>query len=230
MGWSVWQLANDESEKAGHGNDGEPAHPLGREPILLLAFVENNLERAEPHRQERKARKIDTFDFRVLDIGRVFDKGLDHEDGKDADGQVDIENPAPGIVVGDPATEGRPKNRGHNHAHAEGGHRHTALFARETFEQNRLRHRDQGPAARSLKNPGKDEKAERRSHAAQHGRGGKNADAHGQQAAPSELHSEPARDGQNDRIGNEIAGEHPGGLLGRGGEISRDVRQRHVRD
>ena len=51
-----------------------PAHPDGAEPVVFLAFVEDDLEAAGPDDEEAEADVVEGADFGVLDVGRVVDE------------------------------------------------------------------------------------------------------------------------------------------------------------
>ena len=73
-----------------------------------------------------------------------------HQHGDDADRQVDVEDPAPGVAVGDPAAEGRADRRADHHAEAEEAVGEPQLLGREGLDQDRLRGREHGAAAGAL--------------------------------------------------------------------------------
>ena len=70
--------------------------------------------------------------------------------GQDAERHVDVEDPGPRVVVGDPSAERRPERRPDHDAHAEDGHGGAALAQREDVEQDRLRRADERAAADAL--------------------------------------------------------------------------------
>src|SRR5512140_1650175 len=104
------QFPDDKPKEAPRGNNGKPTQPFGGKPILLLALVQDDLQRAEPDRQKREAGEIDLLYFRMLDVRRVLDEGLRHQRSEDSHRQIDIKNPAPRIVVRNPAAERRPQD------------------------------------------------------------------------------------------------------------------------
>ena len=56
--------------------------------------------------------------------------------------------------------------------------------------------------------------------------GGEDGDAGHQEALAAEAEGEPVAGRQDDGVGDEVAGEDPGGLVGGGGERAGDVGQR----
>src|ERR1700683_2389002 len=99
------------------------------EPIIALAFVEDNLQSSEAEGAEAKADVID-FGFAelaALQIRRVLNEPGSEEQGNDSDWNVDEENPAPSEVVGDPSAEGWTDGGSADHCDAVNGEGHAAL-------------------------------------------------------------------------------------------------------
>ena len=122
---------------------------LRREPVLLLALVEHELQRADADRQHADAPVVDRRDS-LPQVRRIEDEQLRHDERRDADRNVDVEDPAPAVVVGQPAAEHRPENRRDDDAEAPEAHRLAAILRRERLEQHRLRQRLQRAAGRAL--------------------------------------------------------------------------------
>ena len=80
---------------------------------------------------------------------------------------VDVEDPRPGDVVGDPAAEQRPDHRRHQHRHAPQRHRHAGQRARVARQQQRLRQRDHRPGHQALQHAEEDQRLDGRRQAAQ---------------------------------------------------------------
>ncbi len=133
-----------------------PADPGGSEPVVLLALVEDDLEAAGPDDEQRRSRGCRRGDFGVLDVGRVVDEAADHEDGEDADGDVDVEGVAPGVGVGEPAAEGGAEDGGDDDSEGEDGHGGSALGGREGLEEDGLGERLEGASAGSLDDAGEE--------------------------------------------------------------------------
>src|SRR5208282_3248898 len=147
-----------------------PDDEMRLKPIVALALIEEDLEEAEADAEECDA---DVIDFEALaglftgDVGRIDDQGGSEKDGKKSDGNVDEENPAPGVVVREPAAESWPDDWGDDNAHAIDGHGHALFFARKTFDKDGLRDGLQAAAARSLNYSKEDEQRQAGSNAAQ---------------------------------------------------------------
>src|SRR2546428_2909123 len=124
----------------------------------MLAAIEHELETAESHHHEHEPEGIDAP--RLLQVGRVEEEGADHDEAEEPDGQVDVEDPAPGPVVRDPAAQGRPEDGAHHDADAPHGHGEAALTQREDLPQDGLRERDQRAAPESLEDAGDDQKGQ----------------------------------------------------------------------
>ena len=77
----------------------------------------------------------------------IVDVRRDHHRGEDADGKIDVEDPRPAVVVGEPAAERRADRRPDHDAEPEQRHRRSGFLARERLEQHRLRHGHQRAAA-----------------------------------------------------------------------------------
>jgi len=81
-------------------------HDLGRaEPVLELAAVQHHLQGADADAQCAEAEEIETAAPPAL---AFLDRSENTDKRKDADRNVDIEHPAPGIILGQPAAEYRP--------------------------------------------------------------------------------------------------------------------------
>ncbi len=141
-----------------------------------------------------------------------MDEAADHEDRQQADGNVDVEGIAPTEGIGEPAAQGGAEDRGDHDAQAVGGHGHGALGDGEAFEQDGLRERLQRAAARSLQDASQQDDAQRRRRSAEERGDGEDDDAGEQKALASKAAGEPVGGGQDDGVGHQVAGQHPGGL------------------
>src|ERR1700729_3441832 len=88
---------------------------------------------------------------------RVEDEEARHDDGSEADGNVDIENPAPAVTVGQPATEYRAEKWRDNDTESPEAHGFAAILRREGFEKDGLRNRLEAAAARALNHAADDQ-------------------------------------------------------------------------
>src|ERR1022692_631763 len=93
-----------------------PANPGGAEPVVLLALVEDDLQRAGPDHQEAEADVVEGADLGVLDVGRIVDEAADEDEGENADGNVDLEGVAPTESIREPSAERGADDRSHHNA------------------------------------------------------------------------------------------------------------------
>src|SRR5262249_55851479 len=77
-----------------------------------------------------------------------------------ADRQVDVEDPAPRPLVGEISADGGPQNRAQDEAEAPDRHREAALVKRENLPEDRLRERNDRPAAEALEDPRRDQRGQ----------------------------------------------------------------------
>ena len=171
------KFPHDKRDKRDDGNHREPANEIGVEPVFILSLVQDGLHRAQPDRQDEEAKGVNAPAFGVADVFRVKDELLDHPHGGQTARDVDVENPAPGIIFGEPAAHDRSQHGRQHHAQHIGRHGRAAFGGRKTFHQNRLRNRLQRAAAGALHNGGKDQEGQIRRGAAGKGRQRENADA-----------------------------------------------------
>ena len=163
-------------------------------------------------------------------VGRIFDKHADQEKRQHADGQVDVENPAPGIAVGDPAAQGGADDRRDHDAHAVDGHGRAVLAGGKLSSRMACARGCMPPPPTPLQDAGKDEHGHVDGEAAKQRGHGEEHDGEHEQALATDAAGDPAGGGQHDGVRNQVAGEHPGGFVGGGGEIAGDMRQGDVGD
>ena len=144
------------------------------------------------------------------------------------DRNVDQEDPAPSVVVGDPAAQRRPHHGREHHAHAVHRHRHALLFARKSFAQDGLRNRLQRAAAQALQHAAQDQDGKAGRQAAHRGAGGEQQHAAHVKSLAAEQRGEPSAERQHDRVGDQVGSQHPGGFIHARRKAARDVRQRDV--
>jgi hypothetical protein len=165
-----------------------------------------------------------------LDPRGIFNEARDEEEGEDADGDVDVEDPAPGEVVGDPAAEGGADGRGENGDEAVESEGLAALLGLEGVGHDGLGHGLQAAAAGSLKDAEEKQHGQRKSRAAEKAGDVKMMMQRTKKLRrPRTLEAHPPS-GKNDGVGDEIAGEDPGAFVGAGAEGAGDVGQGDVGD
>ena len=108
MGCFDGELAHQEDGEADDGDDEAGDDEAGAEPVVFLAFVEHDLERADGDDEQAESPVVDAFAALadVGEVGRIFDDAVGEVEGEDADGDVEEEDPAPAVVVDDPAADG----------------------------------------------------------------------------------------------------------------------------
>ena len=100
----------------------------------------------------------------------------------------------------------------------------------KALQQDGLRERLQRAAARSLQHAGQQNDAQRRRRSAEERGDGEDDDAGEQEALAAKAAREPVGGGQDDGVGHQVAGQHPGGLGVGGRKRAGDIRQRHRGD
>ena len=152
------------------------------------------------------------------------------EGGDHADRQVDVEHPAPVVVVGQPAAQHRAADRPEDRADAAHRHRLAMPLERVDLQQHRLRQRHQPGAANPLQPAIEHELGQAGGAAAQSRGHGEARDREHEHDLDAEAAGEPAGQRHHDRRGDDVGGQHPGDLILRGRQAAADVRQRHVGD
>ena len=203
--------------------------PGGGEPIFFLAFVEDDLQAGRSDGEHADAPVID-FCRCALDVGRIEDEHARHDDGGEADGHIDVENPAPTVAVGEPAAEHGAEQRRDDDAESPEAHGFAAILWRKDFEQDGLRDRLEAAAARALNDAADDQQAEAWERVRSEGSDREAGDGQHQHALAAEIIREPAGDGKDDGVGDEVGSERPGGFVDGGGKAAGDVRERDVDD
>ena len=224
----VCEFPDHEHHQRDRGHDGEH-HDGGRgEPVLVVAQVEQDLQRAHAQHQRGQA---DVVHLRLLQPLRPTPElRADDEAGKDADGNVDEEDPFPAVVVGDPAAEDRAGDRRDHGDHRQQRNRLPALGRRIDRQQQCLRHRVHRSRDETLQRARADQQAHRVGDAAQERGDHERHRRPHEQLALAEVAAEPAGQRQRDGIAHGERGDHPGRLVGAAAEVAGDGRQRHVGD
>src|SRR5882724_9105143 len=114
------------------------------------------------HGHQSKSNVIDATWSLIFDVRRILDEGVGHENGEDPDGYVDVKDPAPRIVIGNPTAKCRSDNRGDHDTETKYCHGRAALLSRKTLHQNSLRYRLESTAPSTLGNSRDDQHAQAR--------------------------------------------------------------------
>ena len=143
----------------------------------------------------------------------------------DADGQVDVEDPAPGELVDEEAAEQRPGDRGDGEHGADQAHVAAALPRRDDVGDDRLRADHQAAGADALQGAEGDQLGHRLAEAREH-RAGEEDDDRRQEHGLAPVHvAELAVDRRRDRRGEQV-GRHDPGEVVEAAEVADDRRQR----
>ena len=175
---------------------------------------------------------VDAAEFLAdaLEVGRVFNDAAGENDGENADGDIEEEDPAPGIVVGDPAADGGPDGGCDDDGHPVDGEGDAAFFRSEGIGEDGALAGLQAPAGRALKDAEEDQQSERVGETATERKDGESDDTAHVEALAADAVGDPAADGQNDGVGDQVGGENPGGLFVTGAERPGNVRKGDVGD
>ena len=151
-------------------------------------------------------------------------------EGEDSDRHVDEEDPVPGIVVGDVAAEGWADRGGKDDGHSVHGKAHSALLRRKGVGENRLLARTEAATTSTLQDAEKDQHRQGGGESAEQRTEGEEKDASHVKALAAKAITGPGRDGQDNGVGDQVAGQDPGGFILSGRKRPGDVRQSHVRN
>ena len=139
------------------------------EPVIALALVEDDLQSPQAQRHKAQADVVD-FGFAqlaALEIRRVLNEPRGEQERKDADRNIDEENPAPGEVVGDPSAERWTDGGSGDHRDAVNGKGHAALCGSKSIGEDGLLAGLQAASASALQDAADDERGQVRRQSAQ---------------------------------------------------------------
>ena len=195
-------------------------------------FVEHDLEGGDEEDEQAESPVVDAFSFLAAlgEVGRVFDEALGENEREDADGDVEEEEPAPAGVVDDPAADGGAEGGREDDGHAVDGEGHAAFLGREGVGEDGLFAGLEASAGCALEDAEEDEHGEGGGESAEQRGEGEEGDAAHVEALAADAVGDPAADGQDDGVGDEVAGEDPGGFADAGAEGAGDVRHGDVDD
>ena len=217
------QLAYHQGDQSEDAKRRPHADLITAEPVFALAGVEHDLQHPEAQRQEADAPQINAAGLVLADVMRVAHEGADHHHRERAHRQVEVEDPAPGVVVGDPAAERGPEDGREDDAQPKCRHRRAVPLGRESLQQDGLRQRLQSAAGEALQHAEEDEPFQAGGHSAEQRGQGEAGDAGQQNPAAPEAVRQPARHRQNDGVRHQVRGDDPCALFHRRAHVSRDV-------
>src|SRR5258706_4759784 len=150
----VIPLPEDDEDQRDSRDHGQRQNEMRFEPVITLSFIEDHLQRSEAERDQTEPDVVDLrfAQLTALEVWRILNEPRRQKERKNADGDINEENPAPAKVVGDPTSERGTNGRSHDHRHAIDGECHAALRGRKSIGENGLLARLQAAAARNLKN------------------------------------------------------------------------------
>ncbi len=210
------EAAPDEEGEPQGREPGIELHLVGREPVQPLAAVEEELQAAQAHGDAGEAPAVDAA-LGLRQVGRILQEGGGQEEGHQAHRHVDPVDPGPAPVVRDPAAHQGAEDGAEDHADGEDRRGHALLLLGEGLHGDGLAHGHHGAAGEPLDDPEEDLGPEARREAAGEAGQGEGGQAEEVEALAPEVAAQPARDGQDDGVGHQVAGDDPGDLLGPGG-------------
>src|SRR6185437_9200181 len=205
-----------------HGND-----EVRTEPVVLLAFVKDNLERGNADGKQTDAPIINPCCW-TSNVWRIEDVPRDENQSNDADRQIDKEDPAPGIVRGQPSAEHGCDDGRNDDAYAPKGHGVSALLARKGFQHDGPCSGLERTSCQPLQHPENNQRRQSRSKTAQNAGGGKSNYAHDQQPPAAEIVRQPSGKRKDDGICHQVGRQDPGGFINGRREIAGNVGQAYV--
>ena len=231
------KLPEDGGGETGNADDEAPGDERGAEPVVDLAAIEENFEGSGADADEGDADAVyvklaadaDGLAFGFKGWG-IVDEAGGEEEGHDADGDVDEEDPAPVVVVGDPAAEhGADGGRGDDGdgIEGEGG---GSLGGGKGVDEDGLLDGGETAAADALEDASHEHDGERRGDAAEEAGDGEEGDAGHVVVLATEDAGEPGGHGEDDGVGDEIGGENPGDFVVGTAEAAGDVGEGDVGD
>ena len=224
----VGQLPDQEEGEAHHGRDRQAHDQAGMEPVVLLAQVQHHLHRRDPDHQQRQSQLVNG---QLVDDAFAFAVDRPRRQRRDdADRDVDVEDPRPVDVVGDPAAQQRTHHRRDQGGDCPHRHRQPGQRFRIAGQQQRLRERDHRPGDEALQRAERNQRRHVRRQAAQQRRHHEQDHAADEQPDLAEALRQPAGQRHGDRVGDREAGDHPGALVRADAQVAGDGGQRHVRD
>ena len=218
---------DQEKIKSQAGEHGLGDDLLRGEPVLVLAAVQHQLQGADADRQHAEAEPVE-----AQTLLRSAARQEDHQagGGEQTERQVDVEDAAPAVGLGQPAADRRAHDRPEHHADTPDRHGEASALGRVDVQQRGLRQRHQRGAERALKHAEHDDLAQRLGRAAEHRGDGEAEDAADIERLAAVTGRQPADRCRHDRRRGDVGGQDPGDLVEARGEAALHVGQRHIGD
>ncbi|CCJ76454.1 200 kDa antigen p200, putative [Cronobacter muytjensii 530] len=224
----VGQLPDNQEAERDHGHDRQHHDFSGVKPVELFALVEHHLETADADDQQRQPHSVNAP---LFGAGFAATQRLQrHQHHSDADRHVDKEDPAPVVVIADPAAEDRAADGGDDHRHRPQRQRDGALGRRVVAQQQTLGKRDQRPGHNPLNHAEENQHVQAVGDTACPGGDGESDGGPDEQTHLADASSEPAGNRDRDGVRHPERGDNPGALTQRGAQVTGNRRDSHVGD
>src|SRR5437773_2988040 len=145
-------------------------------------------------------------------------------------GRLMKKNPAPRVVVGNPAAKSRSECRRDNSRDAVDCESQPTFLGRERVRQNRLRHRLQPAASQALQHPKQEKERKGWSDSTEHGAQREEGHTRHEESLATEHAGDPAAGRQNNGVGYEIRSQYPRALVVADTKVACHVWQGHIGD
>src|SRR5260370_2108585 len=226
------RFPSQQGNKAHDGDDNQGGNKVRSEPVIFLSLVQNDLQGAHAQGQERKSNEVEAGELlpQAGYVRWIFDKLIDQYERQNAHRNVDVENPAPRVVVCNPPSQRRTNGRsadGRNSIQRKG---QPSLLGSQAIAQDGLRHRLQASSGCALHDSKQQQKPKAVRAPTEKGTDCKKCNADQKEALPPKRCDQPSTQWQNDRIGDQIAGQHPRTLVIVSRQTASDVWQSDIGD
>src|SRR4051794_41645643 len=94
------EFPNNEPDHRNNREHRQPYDEAGIKPVLFLPLIQNQLEAREEDSHQSEANVVDATAFGPFEIWRGFVKNQPPQKSEKNKPNVDLEKPAPGIIVG----------------------------------------------------------------------------------------------------------------------------------
>src|ERR1700676_2861267 len=125
------------------------------EPIVFLSFVQGDLQGAYAYGQQRKPDVVEPGKPLLLagQIRRILDAPIQQQQRHRPHWNVEVENPAPRVAIGDPPSQRRTDGRSADRRDSIQRKGQPSLRGRKRIAKDRLRHWLQASSERALQDP-----------------------------------------------------------------------------
>src|SRR5437660_12734541 len=144
-----------------HYTGPESSECASRKPAPLLTKREAQGECSQSDRQHDRAKRIKALTL-LSPRALLSIQGESGQQDEQADGHIDIKDPAPGQILGDDPANRRPGSYAQGYDHGIQAQRQSSLVARETTGDHRHVDRKDERAPETLEKASKNEEQQRR--------------------------------------------------------------------